>query len=534
MPSTPSDPTGSGRSARPERGARRSGGRGARRELRETSGGRRAVEPGPSGGSYRPLSEHDVERIHQTALDVLENIGMAKSIPILLEYALARGCRVNDAGRLLFPRQLVEDVIAKAPRTAIYYGRDPRHDLELSGTRVFFDPGGECVMTLDFETGRYRSSTLLDLYDLTRLGDRLEHVDKFYKQVVATEIENSFEHDINAAYAEVAATTKHVEVGCMDAAHVDAMIAMFDMIAGGEGRFAARPFCSVGGCPVVSPLNYGADNSEICVAAVRMNAPVDVIICPQAGATGPAALAGTLVQTVAETLAGLMLVNLVAPEHPVVFGVWPFVSDLRTGSFSGGGGEQAVLAAAAAQIGNFYGLPISVGAGMSDSKLPDGQAGFEKGVTTTAAALAGSNIVSEAVGTQASLLGASFEAMVIDDEMVGMIKRVVRGIEVTDETLSYDVIREAVEGPGHFLGHPQTLSLMETEFHYPSLSDRTPPAEWQDGGARDMRERARTRVREILSTHYPTYINAKTDERIRERFPIRLPREAMRPDGGRW
>jgi trimethylamine--corrinoid protein Co-methyltransferase len=217
-----------------------------------------------------------------------------------------------------------------------------------------------------------------------------------------------------------------------------------------------------------------------------------------------------------------------------VFGAWPFVSDLRTGSFSGGGGEQAVLAAAAAQVANFYGLPVSVGAGMSDAKLPDNQAGFEKGVTIATAALAGSNIVSEVSGMLGGLLGCSFESMVIDDEMLAMIQRVVRGIEVTDETLSYEIIKEVVEGPGHYLGHPQTMSLMESEYHYPTLSDRASPGEWEEGGGREIRDRARERAREILSAHYPEYIDAKTDAKIRERFPIRLPREAMHPNCGRW
>ena len=534
MATQPQDPNGGKTPTQATRRGRRSGGRSARRAIREAGGAQRAVAPGPSGGSYRPLSDHDVERIHQTALDVLENIGMATPIPILVEHALPRGCRLNEKGRLLFPRQLVEDVIAKAPKTVVYQARDPKHDLELSGTRVYFDAGGESVMTLDFESGKYRSSTLMDLYDFARLVDQLDHVDKFYKVVVPTDIEDHFEHDINAAYASVSATRKHIELGFTRGAHVDAAIAMLDLVAGGEGRFAARPFCSTGGCPVVSPLNYATDNSEVCVEGIKLNAPVDVIICPQAGATGPAALAGTLVQTIAETLAALMLVNLVSPGHPVVFGAWPFVSDLRTGSFSGGGGEQAVLAAAAAQVANFYGLPVSVGAGMSDAKLPDNQAGFEKGVTVATAALAGSNIVSEVSGMLGGLLGCSFESMVIDDEMLAMIQRVVRGIEVTDETLSYEIIKEAVEGPGHYLGHPQTMSLMESEYHYPTLSDRASPGEWEEGGGREIRDRARERAREILSAHYPEYIDAKTDAKIRERFPIRLAREAMRPNCGRW
>jgi len=281
-------------------------------------------------------------------------------------------------------------------------------------------------------------------------------------------------------------------------------------------------------------LLYGKDNGAVAMAAARAGMPVNMIVAAQAGATAPAALAGTLAQTVAETLAGLALVNITVPGHPMLFSNWPFVSDLRTGAFSGGGGEEAVLNAASAQIANFYDLPSGVAAGMSDSKLPDNQAGYEKGMTTALAGLAGANMVYESAGMLASLLGCSFEALVVDNDMLGAVQRAVRGIEVSDETLSYDVIAEAVLGPGHFLGAAQTLELMESEYLYPAVADRATPDEWAEKGAHDVREGARERVREILSSHYPVYIEPKVDAMIRERYPIRLPAEAMHRSSGRW
>jgi trimethylamine--corrinoid protein Co-methyltransferase len=246
-------------------------------------------------------------------------------------------------------------------------------------------------------------------------------------------------------------------------------------------------------------------------------------------------LAGTLVQTVAETLAGLALVNLTVPGHPMIFSNWPFVSDLRTGAFSGGGGEEAVLNAASAQLTNFYDLPSGVAAGMSDSKLPDNQAGYEKGITTVLAGLAGANMVFESAGMLASLIGCSFEAVVIDNDMLGSVQRAVRGIEVNDETMSYEVLQQVCcEGPGHFLGHDQTLSIMETEYLYPEVADRSTPDEWEEKGALDIRERAAQRVSALLSSHYPEYIDPKVDEALRKRYPILLPRDAMAPDCGRW
>jgi len=514
--------------------ARRAGGHAGRKQRRTAGRSSKAVHPGLLGGGYRPLSDRDIERIHQTALDVLENIGMASPIPILRERALARGCCIDARGRLCFPRALVEDILARAPRSYVVHGRHPDQDREISGTRVYFDAGGESMLTLDFATGRYRPSTLLDLYDFARLVDRLDHVHLFSRVVSATDIADLFLHDVNSAYASMAGTAKHIHLTFGDVRHVDAAIAMMDLILGGEGRHRERPFCSSGGCPVASPLTYERNSSEVCIAATRMGGNVGMAIAPQAGATAPAALAGALVQTVAEALAGLLLVNLVVPGHPVGFGPWPFVSDLRTGAFSGGGGEAAVLNAAAAQIGNFYGLPTIVGAGMTDSKLADNQAGYEKGLSIALAALAGANIISETTGMLASLTGCSFEAMVIDNEMLGCVQRALRGIEVTDETLSYQVIRDVAYGEGHFLGHPQTLELLETEYLYPDIADRSAARAWQEAGAQDIRDRARECARKLLASHYPEYIDRAADEKIRARFPIVLPHKAMRPGNDRW
>lgn len=494
----------------------------------------RAVRPGLAGGRYRPLSEHEMDQVHQTILEVLENIGMGEPIPVLKEHALQRGCRINEHGRLCFPCALVEDVIAAAPKEMAFMGQDPRHDLAIGGVAVHTYGGGDAVNMLDVGARTYRPSTLLDVYDLARLVDRMENIHAYSRLVVATEFRDQLAGDLNTAYASAAGTAKHTALTFNQAAHVQPTLEMLYLIAGGEKKFRDRPFMHGGGCPVISPLRYGKENSEVCLESVKFNAPVWVVVAPQAGATAPAALAGALVQAVAEALAGLLLVDMVYPAHPVMLGPWPFVSDLRSGSFSGGSGEEALVSAAAVQMINYYGLASSIGAGMTDSKLPDNQAGFEKGIAVTLAAQAGCNNVSESAGMVGSLMAVSPEALVIDNDMLGAVLRTVRGIEINDETLSYDVIAEVVHGEGHYLRHAQTLQLMRSEYEYPELCDRSVPGEWEAGGSLDIRQRAGERVKKILACHYPAYIDPAIDQKIRERFPITLPRQAMFPGNGRW
>jgi trimethylamine--corrinoid protein Co-methyltransferase len=245
-------------------------------------------------------------------------------------------------------------------------------------------------------------------------------------------------------------------------------------------------------------------------------------------------LAGTLVQCFAETLACMAIVNLVRPGLPINFGMWPFISDLRTGAFSGGSGEEALVMAATVQLCNHFGFITSAACGMTDSKTMDAQAGYEKAITTTALALAGGNLVAAYPGIVGSLIGQSFEGMVIDNDMLGNVQRLLRGIEVTDETLSYEVIKDAVFGTGHFLNQPQTLELMQTEFLYPEVADRRTAGDWEASGKEDVYELAHRKVKQILSSHYPEYIDPAADARIRDKFPIRLRNKDMRPGNGRW
>lgn len=513
---------------------RRRGGREARRVLRAQPlpSERMAVRPGLPGGRYRPLDPREVERIHVAALDVLERIGFADAIPSCIELVTAAGGVLGDDGRLRFPRALVEDTVARAARGFVLHAANPAHDLDPSGTRVHFATAGAAVHMVDPVTRAYRESTLADLYDIARLVDRLDHIHLFQRSVVARDLSDPRELDLNTCYACLAGTGKHVGTSFVQPEHVDEAVAMLHVIAGGEASWRARPFVSMSNCFVVPPLKFAVDACRCLEAAVRAGMPVLLLAAGQAGATSPAALAGAVVQEVAEVLAALVYVNLIVPGHPAIFGPWPFVSDLRTGAMSGGSGEQALLSAACAQMAQFYDLPCGVPAGMSDAKLPDAQAGYEKGMTNLLAAQTGANIVYEAAGMHASLLGCCLESFVIDNDMLGAILRTVRGIEVTEDSLSLEAIREVcTQGPGHFLGHDQTLRLMQEEYLYPEIACRASPKEWVEGGSSDMVERARARARSILAEHYPEHIPAAIDRELRRHFPIRLPRERMRAGG---
>ncbi len=480
--------------------------------------------PGPTGGQYQPLSEHDMQQIYQTALRILAEIGMGEVPAALMQKALAQGAQQNAAGRLCYPVSMVEDVIAGACRSFMLYGRDPKHDFEISDKQVRFGTGGAAVQTLDLDTHTYRAATLRDLYDFTRLADALTNVSWFTRCCVATDVADISDLDINTAYALLRGTTKPVGTSFTVASSVDPIIDMFDLALGGEGTFRARPFCKAHISPIISPLRYGDDAFEVALACIKRGVPLNNIIAAQSGATAPATIAGMLASTLAETLAALLMVNVFAPGYPMIFSNWPFVIDLRTGSFCGSGGEITLLNAASAQLSNWLGLPSGAASSMSDAKAVDAQMGLEKAMSSLGVGLAGCNMVYESAGMMASLLGASFEAMLIDDEMLSQVYRVLRGIEVTEETLGFAAIEEAVYGEGHFLGGQHTMDAMQRDYFWPSkLTDREQPTVWAEQGATDMWQRANVKVREILAEHQPAYLSATAERAIRERFNILLP-----------
>ena len=476
--------------------------------------------PGPIGGQYRPLRSVQLERVYETSLRMLAELGMGESPKLLVDQALTKGAEVNELGRLCFPRAMIEDIIDGACKSFILHGRDERHSFEVGGDSVYFGTGGAAVQTLDLDTHRYRPSTLQDLADFTRLTDALPNIAWFTRCCIATDVPDVLDLDFNTAFTLMRNTAKPVGTSFTLAENVSPIVDMFDMVAGGEGEFAKRPFCKAHISAIIPPMRYGEDAFDVALACLRRGVPINAITAGMTGATSPAPLDGMLAASFAETLAALAMVNVFEPGFPMIFSNWPFVIDLRTGAFSGGGGEIAFLNAASAQLTNYVGLPSGVASSMSDAKAVDAQMGMEKALSSLACGLAGANMVYESSGMMASLLGASFEAFVLDNEMLSHVYRIIRGVETGDDTLSFEAMKSVITGEGHFMGEQQTMEAMERDYFYPKLGDRLEPTAWADAGAAEARQRANTQAREILADHRPNYVAQITGEQIRSKFRV--------------
>jgi len=477
------------------------------------------ARPGPVGGQYQPLTQEEIERIHQASLAVLENVGVhVENVRALALYR--QGGATVDGNRVYIPASVVKRALESAPSRVILAGRDPEQDVVLEGKRVYAGTGGSPTVVLDPGADVPRPGTLRDLADLAKLADALEHCDFVVVPLHPTDVP---EKDVpaNRFYACLANTTKHVMGGVGSVEGARAAIEIAALIAGSEEKLRERPFVSAITSWMVSPLLLDTSVTDILLEWCQHGLPVALSSAPMAGSTSPVTLVGTLVQLNAEQLSGIVLTQLLRPGTPVLAGYIPGVADMRTGGYLGGAIEFGMMQAAAAQLAQFYQVPIYCSGGMTDAKLPDAQAGYEKMSTLLLAAMGGASYIHHAVGMLTNMSTASLEQAVIDDEIVGMVKRVLRGVEVTPDSMAVEAIDRVGPG-GHYLMDPHTLQNMRSELFHPALGDRQNRAMWQRAGKQDTRVRATERVESLLRTHQPLGLPPKVDAVIRSRFNIHL------------
>lgn len=475
-----------------------------------------------SGGKFSPLTNEQTSNLVDAAISILALTGMADASDSVVGKICARGGQLKD-NRLLYPPELIRETLASLPTSLNLAARDPAQDVTLSGTRVFTGTGGAAPMVLDLETDAIRPSTLSDLYDAARLCDRLDHVQFFSRPVTARDMETSDALAINTAFACLAGTSKHVMVAAETGDQTRAIARICHLIAGSKERFADRPFLSLNVNHAVPPLRFSKEAVEVMTEAVDQGIPVHVNTFGQLGASSPVTIAGCAAQTLAETLAGMVYAYTLNPEAKLILGTRPMITDLRTGAMAGGSGEQALLTAVMCQISRNLNLPNSTIAGATDSKLPDAQSGFEKALNVTLAAHSGCQMITQAAGMQAGLMVFSPEACVIDNDMLGTIQRSLAEVIIDKSALALDSIDQTVRGEGHFLGEPETLARMQSDFLYPEVSDRQTPEDWQDKGGEDIRARAKEMARHLLNTHFPRHIAPDIEAAIRKEFHIHLP-----------
>ncbi|WP_027362824.1 trimethylamine methyltransferase family protein [Desulfospira joergensenii] len=478
---------------------------------------------GQQGGQYRPLSPDQVSIIHEASLKILEQTGITFETGLEDTLALVEknGAEIDrENARIRFPRDLILESVARAPERVILCGRDPKDDLDLTEDRVHLGTGGAAIKILDPDTGEVRATTLSDLYKVSRLVDQLDNIHFLVRPCIPTDIDEK-EYDINMYYACLSATGKHVMSGVNDEEGLHRVMDLASMIAGSREKLKERPIISVITSFAISPLKLCTQSTRIMQEAIRNYIPVALSCAPMAGSTSPLTMAGTLAQIHAEQMAGITICQLTNPGAPLLYGGIPGMANMNTMGYVGGAVECGMMNAAIHQLARHIRVPNYNSSGLSDSKVPDAQAGYEKAFTAALAAMGGSNYIHHSAGMLESMLTIAHEQFVIDDEIIGNCCKVLQGIPVDPEHLALEVI-DSVGPGGNFMTTPHTMAHIRSEYYNSNgVTDRKSRDRWEAEGSMDARQRARSIAGKLLANE-KSYIPEDVDAAIRKKFNILL------------
>ena len=476
--------------------------------------------PGLAASWYRPLTDADIRRISDAAFELLEKNGMAVYSPTAFEALETAGAECDREAQIVrLPRALVEDAVASNPSSVTLYGRDPKHHAVLEKDRVHYGTGGTAIYVLDPNTGKRRETTVADVTLNGRMVQALENIHVFTINVFPHDVKAQDSIDVNRFFHALDTTDKHVMGGIYSLAGCRKVVEMAEMVAGSPDKLREEPFVSFITL-IISPFKIDEHYGEITCYLAQEGLPVVVPTEPICGTTSPITLASNILVHIAETLGGIALVQSVRKGAPGICGSVGAITNLSNMDHVGGAVERGMIHASVAQLAQHFELPLYSTAGCTDSKEVDIQAAYESAAMNLLVAMSGANYIHDAAGLMESDLTVSYEKLVVDNEILGMCQRVLRGIEVTDETLGMELMLQKAPGENFITGRREmryTKKYMRSEFFTPTLANRDKRESYD---ARDSAwERARAFV-EILREQPPgSRLESGLRERILKRFP---------------
>lgn len=462
------------------------------------------------------LTSEEVEAIHEASLVILEDVGMLVHNQKARQIFARHGCLVDEKTLIVkFPRRVIEEFRKVIPPTFTFHGRDPRYDRTIPQDGPLIVTASSAPNLIDPVTGEERRSTSADIARIAHLVNELPGYDIFSVSVLADDAPAG-QFTLSRVYPALKNCLKPVRSTATNAVDAEKILRLGSLIAGSDEAYYARPFITHHFCPVVSPLTFDYDSTEMIIYFTEKKLPVYGSVVPNAGLTSPMTMVSTLAQCNAEFLASAALMQMIQPGTQLIYSSLPTVADMRTGAYASGGIECGMLHMGCAQMARHYNVPCGGYVGLTNSKINDAQSGFETGMSTVAGMLAGMDMMNMA-GLLDALKAFDFAKAVIDDEIAMMLKRIKRGFEFSQKNLALDVIAEVGPG-GTFMTHDTTVKNMKTINLLPKIADRDPRVSWEAKGKIDASGRALQRAHAILSRDNPAVFSAEVDARIRAEF----------------
>ena len=460
--------------------------------------------------SYRLLTEEQIREIHLASLDILETIGVRVNHDEAVQMLQAAGCRVKPGNIVQIPGWLVDACIRSAPSRITIYNRRGEEAMRLEGRKIHYGLGTDLIKTIDVRTGELRPSTLDDVKNAARVVDYCSDIDFVASYALPMEAQTNMMY-VECFRAELENTVKPIFFTAAGGEDLAAMIEIAEAVAGGEAELREKPFLINYSEPTPPLVHSFGAVSKLLLCADK-GVPICYTPADVMGASAPVSLAGAIVQANAEALSGIVIHQVRRKGSPIISGFFATPMDMLSSVFVYGGPEFRLTHSAYSDIYHYYGIPCWGTAGISDSHGVDQQTAFESALTILMAALDGANLIHDVGYMGAGLIG-SPASIVMSNEIIGWVKRMMRGFEITPELMGLDVIRSVGPG-GDFLAEEHTLKYYRSEAWRPRLSNRDDPDTWLQKGGKDFGERLIEDTVAILESHEPEPLSAEVEVKI--------------------
>ena len=445
---------------------------------------------------YSTVSPEQFEKLHYATLEIIERVGVKVFHQEALELLRAAGARI--CGDLAFiPQTLVKAALVSAPSSIHVRTRDGNRAMTLENGRSYYGTGSDTPNVYDINTGELRRALKQDVVNAAILCDALEHVDFVMSMGIATDVpsDKSYVHQFEAM---VLNTEKPIVFTAGNLRDIGEIHEIASLAAGGEDKLRERKSLILYNEPI-SPLQHTQESLDKLLFCAEKHIPVVYAPAVMLGATGPVTPAGAIVQANAETLSGLVIHQLKSRGAPFIAGGGAPPMDMRTMVCSYGAPERDLTCTSLVALARYYDLPVFTTAGCSDAQVFDQQAGLEMGFNLLISGLAGGNLIHD-IGYLGIGMTASLEAIALCNDGIGMVRRMLRGIEVDENTLALDVIEEVGPG-GNFIVEEHTVENFRSVLSTPKLLNRMDYDNWKNAGALTFEERANRMVKDILENH---------------------------------
>jgi trimethylamine---corrinoid protein Co-methyltransferase len=449
--------------------------------------------------SVKYLSDDQLYEMHMATLEVLERTGVRVDNKDARDLLKDAGAYLKDNNIVKFPAYLVEEAIRTAPSRTVLSNRNGKRVMFCEKNQTYFGAGSDLPWTIDINTGEMRRSIKQDVINNSIMVDALENYDFMMSYAIATDVHAQLSY-LHQFQAMVKNTIKPIVITARDGTDYKQILEMASLIRGGYDELRENPFIA---CYIepISPLIHSEEALEKLLVSAEYGIPAIYAPGAGAGATAPSTIAGLLVQVNAEILSGLVIHQLKVKGSPFVYGAACTSMDMRTTIMPHGAPEFPLIGMILAQLSRFYELPSWSTAGNSDAVIVDQQAAIEWTNSLLMGVFSGANIVHDVGYLGTGLIG-SLDSLVINNEIMGTVRYIARGIEFNKETLATDVIDNVGPG-GHYLIEEHTMKYFRTEFSPNELVNREGYDNWKEKGSKSMGGKAIEKAKKILTEHKP-------------------------------